>query len=226
MTRRPLFLAAICILGFVSFLGLTRINSAPPLVAAFKAVTATLCVWWGIVASANRARRRSGEVRLLSTHVLPALTSAAILIYWSLFWPPQREAVELMAAQVLFAYAFDILLALTRRDRYTLGAGPLSLVCVTNLFLRFHDEAFIWQFGMLAVGLLGADVLQRSRDGEPVPVVSPASLALAVASVVLIATKSTGLTWGSFGPAARTASMSQQARPDGATRQGRITPSS
>ena len=61
-------------------------------------------------------------------------------------------AAPLIAAQLLFAYAFDMLLNWSRRDTYTLGFGPFPIILSTNLFLWFRAEWFYLQFPMIAVG--------------------------------------------------------------------------
>ena len=58
----------------------------------------------------------------------------------------------LIVAQLLFAYSFDMLLAWSRRDTYTLGFGPFPIIFSTNLFLWFKADWFYLQFLMIAVG--------------------------------------------------------------------------
>ena len=50
------------------------------------------------------------------------------------------------SAQLLFAYAFDMLLAWSRGEEYVLGFGPFPIVFSTNLFLWFKDDWFALQF--------------------------------------------------------------------------------
>jgi len=52
--------------------------------------------------------------------------------------------VWLLAAQLAFAYAFDMLLSWSRRDSYGLGFGPFPIIFSTNLFLWFRDDWFAW----------------------------------------------------------------------------------
>jgi hypothetical protein len=46
-----------------------------------------------------------------------------------------------MAGQLLFAYAFDMLLGWSRRERYTLGFGPFPVIFSINLFLWFRRKS-------------------------------------------------------------------------------------
>ena len=44
-----------------------------------------------------------------------------MLLYWGWYWRQVYDSAHLIAAQLLFAYAFDMLLSWSRRDTYTLG---------------------------------------------------------------------------------------------------------
>jgi hypothetical protein len=63
------------------------------------------------------------------------------------------DSAYLIAAQLLFAYAFDMLLGWSRRDTYTLGFGPFPVIFSINLFLWFKPDWFYLQFLMVALGL-------------------------------------------------------------------------
>ena len=75
--------------------------------------------------------------------------------YWGWYWAPVYPFAPLLAAQLCFAYAFDILLAWTRRQPFSMGFGPVPIVFSTNLFLWFTDDWFAFQFLLIAVGFLG-----------------------------------------------------------------------
>ena len=113
-----------------------------------------------------------------------------------MYWHPIVDAAPLIAAQLVFAYAFDMLLVWTRRDRYVLGFGPFPVVFSTNLFLRFHDDWFYLQFAMIALGFLAKELIRWRRDGRSVHVFNPSSFPLAVFSAGLLLTGTTYLTWG------------------------------
>ncbi len=101
-----------------------------------------------------------------------------------------------LVAQLVFAYAFDMLLVWSRRKRYVLGFGPFPIVLSTNLFLWFLDDWFYLQFLMLAVGFMGKEFVQWRRDGRVTQIFNPSAFSLGLFSLVLIATGTTGLTWG------------------------------
>ena len=97
---------------------------------------------------------------------------------------------------MVFAYAFDALLTLSRRDHCTVTFGPFPIVLSTNLFLWFKPQWFYLQFVMIALGMLAKHVIQWERDGRRTHVFNPSSLALAVFAVGLLVTGTTDHTWG------------------------------
>ena len=102
----------------------------------------------------------------------------------------------LLLGQVLFAYAFDILLSFSRRQRFTLGFGPFPIIFSTNLFLWFRDDWFYLQFLMIAVGFLGKEFVRWERYGKRVHIFNPSAFSLGLFSLALIASGTTSLTWG------------------------------
>ena len=83
----------------------------------------------------------------------------SVFAYWGYFWRPVYDHAWLLVGQLLFAYAFDMLLSWSRRESYGLGFGPFPIIFSTNLFLWFRDDWFYLQFLMLAVGFMGKEVV-------------------------------------------------------------------
>ena len=104
--------------------------------------------------------------------------------------------MHLIAAQLVFAYAFDILLTWSRRERYTLGFGPFPVIFSINLFLWFKVDWFYWQFLMIAIGFAAKELIRWNKDGRRAHIFNPSSFPLGLFSLVLIVTGTTGLTWG------------------------------
>ena len=67
-------------------------------------------------------------------HYIQACAQVAIFVYWGWYWRPVYESAHLIVVQLLFAYAFDMLLVWSRRDSYTLGFGPFPVILSINLF--------------------------------------------------------------------------------------------
>ena len=195
-TRRALALPLIFIAGLAALGFLNQVRAVNGLMTAFGGATVVLLTWWAVLVFRASGRKLGVETVLRPQHYLQAIAHCSIFVYWGLYWPPIREAAPLIAAQIVFAYAFDMLLVWSRRDRYTFGFGPFPIIFSTNLFLRFHDEWFFWQFVMIAIGFLAKELIRWERDGRRVHIFNPSSFPLAAVSLVLIATKTTGSTWG------------------------------
>jgi hypothetical protein len=184
------------IAALAAFFWWPRAEHIPALGVAFLAASGGLFVWWAWLAARLRRKDFALVVEVTLPHVLQTLAYASILVYWSWYWQPIADAAPLIAAQIVFALAFDMLLSWSRRHPYSLGLEPFSLVFAINLFLRFVDDRFALQFALIAVGLLARELIRWQRDGQRVAIFSPASFSLAVASVVLLTTQTTSLTWG------------------------------
>ena len=127
-------------------LGYIRTHTFTPF-AIYRIVFGVALLW-------RYARRRhlTVDVSLRPQHYLQASMQGAFFLYWGWYWRPAYDAIPLIGAQLAFAYAFDMLLAWSRRDTYTLGFGPFPVIFSTNLFLWFRPEWFYLQFCMVAVG--------------------------------------------------------------------------
>ena len=145
--------------------------------------------------------KRSGKGRSFHTilrpqHYVQATVQASVFAYWGYYWRPVYEFLPLLLAQLVFAYAFDMLLAWSRRESYVLGFGPFPILFSTNLFLWFRDEWFYLQFLMVAAGFLGKEFVRWHRDGKWTHVFNPSAFSLGLFSLALISTGSSDLTWG------------------------------
>jgi hypothetical protein len=179
-------------------MALPAIRENPNLVAAFAGSSALLLAWSAVLHIRTKAQGRilTLDVSLRPQHYLQALAHTSIFVYWGFYWDPLKHAAALIAAQIVFAYAFDMLLAWSRRENYTLGFGPFPIIYSTNLFLRFHDDWFYLQFAMVAVGFLAKEFIRWNKDGRSAHIFNPSSFPLAVFSLVLIVTRATPITWG------------------------------
>jgi hypothetical protein len=148
-------------------------------------------------ARAARTGRRPGfDIVIRRPHWVQPIAQGSIYVYWGWYWPEVSAYAPLIAAQILFLYAFDMLLAWSRRDRYALGFGPFPIVFSTNLFLWFRPEWFVLQFALVAAGSLGKEFVRWEREGRRTHIFNPSAFSLSLFSVLLIATGTTHLTWG------------------------------
>ena len=97
--------------------------------------------------------RCGGGGRPPEQHYLQACAQGSVLLYWGWCWRQVCDSAHLIAAQLLFAYAFDMLLTWSRRDAYVLGFGPFPVIFSINLFLWFKPDWFYLQFLMVAARL-------------------------------------------------------------------------
>ena len=170
-----------------------------PVVAASILGAASLLAAWGAVLCAwagRRGRRLTLDVDPRPQHYVQACAQASVFLYWGWHWPPVREAAVLIAAQLLFAYAFDLLLAWSRGEAGRLGFGPVPVVFSINLFLWFADDRFHLQLLLVAFAFAAKALIRWERDGRRTHVFNPAAFALAVFGAALLATGTSDLTRG------------------------------
>ena len=202
-----------------------RIQEDELLAASFVGAAGLLFVWQGVLALRLR-RRTAGSTRpgggtgprggtddrkgetdagagppgvvtsLRPQHYVQAAVQLSVFLYWGYYWGPVYDHAWLLLGQLLFAYAFDILLAWSRGERYALGFGPFPIIFSTNLFLWFRDDWFALQFLMIAVGFLGKAFVRWEREGRRVHIFNPSAFSLGLFSIALIATDATPITWG------------------------------
>jgi len=196
--RRALLLP----LGFT--LALILVGLAPAarqnlrLLWSFWGASAALLVWIIalLIRTSSRPRHLLLEIVLRKQHYLQAGAQGSVLLYWGWHWPLVYDSVHLIAAQLLFAYAFDMLLVWSRRDSYTLGFGQFPVIFSINLFLWFKPDWFYLQFLMIGVGFTAKELIRWNKEGRPGHIFNPSSFPLAVASVALILSGTTRTTWG------------------------------
>jgi hypothetical protein len=174
------------------------VRRSPNALASFAAAAALLVIWnlALLLAAGRKGRGFKLEIVLRKQHYVQACSQIAVFLYWGWYWREVYAYAPFLLAQLLFAYAFDLLLCWSRRDRYTLGFGPFPVIFSINLFLWFRPEWFFLQFAMIALGFTAKELIRWERDGRRVHIFNPSSFPLAVGSLALLATGSSGITWG------------------------------
>ena len=174
-----------------------RVQSNPILTWSFWGAAAALLAWQTVLFLI--VKKEAPSIVLVAPrpqHYVQAMCHLSIYAYWGWYWRPVYDYAWLLAAQLLFAYAFDMLLHWSRRGSYALGFGPFPIIFSTNLFLWFRDDWFYLQFVLVAAGFLGKEFVRWTREGKSVHIFNPSAFSLALFSIVLIATGTTHLTWG------------------------------
>jgi hypothetical protein len=184
--------------GLAAFALYSPVARNPRLLWSFLGVSAILFVWnLALLASAVRTHRALAlDVVLRAQHYVQACAHISIFLYWGWYWRPVYEFTYLIVAQLLFAYAFDILLSWSRRDTYTLGFGPFPIIFSTNLFLWFREDWFYLQFVMIAVGFAAKEFIRWSKDGRQTHIFNPSSFTLTIFSFCLLAAGASDVTRG------------------------------
>lgn len=165
---------------------------------SFWGASMALLAWATLLAASalRRGRRFRLDVVLRKQHYIQACAHLSIFAYWGWYWRVVYDSAHLIAAQIVFAYALDMLLVWSRRESYTLGFGPFPIVFSTNLFLWFKPDWFYLQFVMIAVGFCAKELIRWDKDGRRVHIFNPSSFPLFIASILLVTTGSTAITWG------------------------------
>ena len=196
--RRVLALPLACAAAVAAFAWLPAAHRSPPLAWSLLGAAGMLAGWQALLllGAGGSGRRFTILLQPRAQHYLQACAQASVLLYWGWHWRPVYDHLPLLAAQLLFAYGFDMLLAWSRRDTYVLGFGPFPIIIGINLFLWFEPDWFAFQFLLIASGFGAKELLRWERDGRRVHIFNPSSLPLALGSLVLLVTGTTDLTLG------------------------------
>ena len=181
--------------GLLALTLLPRVRETAALTWSFWGAAAVLLGWQAVLALRRRTEYSWEFSAPRAQHYVQSLCQFSVYLYWGWYWPPVYAYFPLLVGQLLFAYAFDMLLAWSRRERYALGFGPFPIVFSTNLFLWFKDDWFAWQFALIALGFVGKAFVRWPRDGRRVHIFNPSAFTLAIFSMGLLATGTTDLTW-------------------------------
>ena len=194
----PLLLAALPPLAIGAIALFPRAAMSPSLQGSVAGAAALLVLLLLVLTAIVRAsgRRLTHEFVPVRVHYVQAAMQGCVYAYWGWYWREVYDHIPLIAAQVLFAYGLDMIVSWLRRDRWVLGFGPFPIIFSTNLFMWFRDDWFFLQFAMVATGVLGKEFIKWERDGRQTHVFNPSALSLFLFSLALIATDSTGITWG------------------------------
>jgi Sel1 repeat len=198
-TSSPVLALPLCLTvalaGFVLF---DRVGEGPNLPASVLGAALALAVFAFVMMRRVRAsgRRLSIEYAPRPVHYVQLMMHSSVYAYWGWYWREVYHDVPLILLQIVFAFALDMLVCWTRRDKWIAGFGPIPIVLSTNLFLWFKDDWFYLQFVLIATGILGKEFIRWKREGRLTHIFNPSAFSLFVFSVVLIATKSTDKTWG------------------------------
>ncbi len=193
----PLRLVLLFVVAFFCFAFLPRVRESQSLLITFLSVSLLLGAALFLLHRQviNSGRKLSYTFDPKPVHYVQFMMHSLIYAYWGWYWPEVYRHIPLILAQIVFAYALNMLLGWFRKDTWILGFGPIPIILSTNLFMWFRDDWFALQFLMIAVGVFGKEFLKWKRDGQMVHIFNPSAFGLFVFSVGLILTHSTPITW-------------------------------
>lgn len=195
--RRPLIVpVAVNVALLVAVSLLPGIRESRDAAGAVR-VAASVCALWALWLTWTR--KDAGLVLAWEPrrpHYVQAVAQLSVLLYWGLSWPHVYGWLPFVAAQLLFAYAVDLLVSATRRGSYTFGFAPVPVVFSINLFLWFREEWFVLQLLMVALALVAKEWVVWERAGRVRHIFNPSALPLAIASILLIAAGASSMTYG------------------------------
>ena len=193
------FALTACFVAALFILSQLAVLQDRPMVRTSIAGAALVLLAWSVLLFGvlRRGQKVAFEIVMRKQHYLQACLQGSLILYWGYYWPEVYHAAPLIAAQLLFAYAFDSLLSWTHRRYFALGFGPFPIIFSITLFFWFKDDWFFLQFGLVAIGFLAKEFLRWTRDGLNTHIFNPSSFPLAVVSVFLLIFQATDMTWAS-----------------------------
>jgi len=196
--RQARLLPAGIVLGLLTLVLLPPVRGHARLTASVLGAGFILMLWSAFLfaRAARDGRAFTLDVAFRKQHYVQACAQLSVLLYWGWYWREVYQAAPLIVAQLLFAFAFDMLLTWTRRDKYILGFGPFPVIFSINLFLWFKPDWFYLQFAMVALGFAAKELIRWERDGRSTHIFNPSSFPLGVAAIILLITHTTHITWG------------------------------
>jgi hypothetical protein len=192
-----LFLPLVFISALAGLSLLPIVHDNPRTLWAFLGAAAGLFAWNAFLAATlRRGRKISLEIVLRKQHYVQACAQGSVLLYWGWHWRQVYDFAPFILAQLLFAYAFDMLLCWSRRDTCVLGFAPFPVIFSINLFLWFKPDWFYLQFAMVGLGIAAKEMIRWTKEGRRAHIFNPSSFPLAIFSIALLLTGRSDITWG------------------------------
>lgn len=184
------------------FFGLSftpRVQQSETLTLTFQIITGIFFLFYIGMLLISHRQQQGAEIKviLVKAHYVQMIMHLSIFIYWGWYWPQVYDQAVLILAQLIFVHIIDVLYRWTRGDAWLSGFGRFPIIFSTNLFLWFRDDWFYFQFIMIAFGVLAKEVFTWTLNNRKVHIFNPSAISLAVASILLIMTNNTPISWGS-----------------------------
>jgi len=175
-----------------------RVQSNDVLVNTFTILSIFLSVFLLITLFVlHKKQKQPGiVVVIVQPHYVQMIMHLCIFVYWGWYWPQVYQQAILILAQLVFVHIFDLCFRWSQGQPWILGFGRFPIIFSTNLFLWFRDDWFYLQFVMITFGILAKDYFTWTKDGRRTHIFNPSAISLSVASLLLIITGTTEISWG------------------------------
>jgi len=191
----PLPLGLILLFFILSFT--QRVQQNETLITTFWGLSAVLLMMYLFMLMIVLKRQYAPEIKIIivKAHYVQLTMHLLIFAYWGWYWDQVYAQAILILAQLIFVHSFDLMFRWMRGETWILGFGRFPIIFSTNLFLWFRDDWFYLQFAMITFGILAKDFFTWERDGRRTHIFNPSAISLSVASLLLIMTESTNISW-------------------------------
>ena len=189
-------LALIALFFGISFLD--RVQQNENLLFTFWGISAASAILYSFVLFGVFAKKIKPlvKVNIVASHYVQTIVQFGVYSYWAWVVTDVYVQMPLIFAQVIYLYILSALLSWLRGREWVLGFGIFPIVFSTNLFLWFKDDVFYFQFAMITVGALAKEFITWQKDGRRAHIFNPSAFGLSVASLLLIVTSNTDISWG------------------------------
>jgi hypothetical protein len=195
-----IFLLPVALLLLFFLLSLTsRVQSNETLLYTFWGISGFLTLFYIITTVIQLQHDKTASILIIiaKPHYVQMIMHLCIFIYWGWYWPQVYDQAILILAQLVYVHLFDLCFRWSQGKPFVLGFGRFPIIFSTNLFLWFRDDWFYYQFIMITFGILAKEYFTWTKDGRVTHIFNPSAISLSVASLLLIITGTTEISWGS-----------------------------
>ncbi len=192
------FLPLLLIAVFFGLSFIPRIQQNESLLYTFWSISALFILFYVLILFGISLKKINPTVKIaiIPSHYVQAIVQFGVYSYWGWVITQVYEQMPLIFAQIIYLYIFSALLSWFRGKEWNLGFGIFPIVFSTNLFLWFKDDVFFLQFAMITAGALAKEFITWNKDGRKAHIFNPSAFGLSVASLFLILTSNTDISWG------------------------------
>lgn len=175
-----------------------RVQSNTSLVNTFWIITGLLILFYLITSLIQLHTNKQSSILIIvaKPHYVQMTMHVLIFAYWGWYWPQVYEQTWLILAQLVYVHIFDLCFRWSQDKPFVIGFGRFPIIFSTNLFLWFRDDWFYFQFIMITFSILAKEYFTWTKDGRKTHIFNPSSISLSIASLLLIITGTTDISWG------------------------------